>query len=64
MTATVLDDRAGRPTRVSFQFTQPLDDPSLVFLVFRDGGLRRLAPPPIGAELTLPRLKPFQAAAR
>jgi hypothetical protein len=64
MTATVLDDRAGRPTRVSFQFTQPLDAPSLVFLVFRDGGLRRLAPPPIGTELTLPRLKPFEAAAR
>jgi hypothetical protein len=47
MTATVLDDRAGVPTRVSFQFTRPLDDPSLVFLVFRDGGLRRLALPPI-----------------
>jgi hypothetical protein len=62
MTATVLDDRAGCPTRVSFQFTRPLDDPSLVFLVFRDGGLRRLALPPIGGEMTLPRLKPFEAA--
>jgi hypothetical protein len=62
MTATVLDDRAGRATRVSFQFTRPLDDPSLVFLVFRDGGLRRLALPPVGGELALPRLKPFEIA--
>jgi hypothetical protein len=52
MTATALDDRAGRPTRVSLRFTQPLDHPSLVFLVFRDGGLRRLAlmKEPIGAQ--------------
>ena len=62
MTATVLDDRAGRPTRVSFQFTRPLDDPSLIFLAFRDGGLRRLAMPPVGTDLALPRLKPFEIA--
>jgi len=62
MTATVLDDRAGRPTRVSFQFTRPLDDPSLIFLAFRDGGLRRLALPPIGGEIAFPRLKPFEVA--
>jgi hypothetical protein len=64
MTATVLDDRAGVPTRVSFQFTRPLDDPSLVLLVFRDGGLRRLALPPVGGEMTLARLKPFEALLR
>lgn len=64
MTATVLDDRGGRPTRVSFQFRRPLDDPSLIFLVFRDHALRRLALPPVGGELTLPRLKPFEAATR
>jgi hypothetical protein len=62
MTATVLDDRAGRPTRVSFQFTRPLDDPSLIFLVFRQGGLRRLTIPPEGGVVELPRLKPFEAA--
>jgi hypothetical protein len=62
MTATVLDDRAGRPTRVSFQFTRPLDDPSLIFLAFRDGGLRRLAMPPVGGEIAFPRLKPFEVA--
>jgi hypothetical protein len=64
MNATVLDDRAGSPTRVSFQFTQPLEDPSLVFLVFRDGRLRRLTMPPVGGEISLPRLKPFEAALR
>jgi len=62
MTVTILDDRAGRPTRASFQFTRTLDDPSLVFLVFRDGGLRRLTMPPVGEVLELPRLAPFQAA--
>lgn len=62
MTATVLDDRAGRPTRVSFQFTRPLDDPSLIFLAFRDGGLRRLAMPSVGGEIAFPRLKPFEVA--
>ncbi len=62
MTATVLDDHAGRPTRVSFQFERPLDDPSLIFLTFREGGLRRLTIPPVGTALALPRLKPFEAA--
>lgn len=64
MTATVLDGRAGRPTRVSFQFRRPLDDPSLIFLAFQDHRLRRLALPPVGGELALPRLKPFEAATR
>jgi hypothetical protein len=64
MTVTVLDDRAGLPTRASFKFTRPLEDPSLVFLVFRDGGLRRLTVPAVGAVLELPRLKPFEAAMR
>ena len=62
MTVTILDDNAGRPTRASFQFTRPLEDPSLVFLVFRDGGLRRFTVPPVGAVVELPRLKPFEAA--
>jgi hypothetical protein len=64
MTATVLNDRGGRPTRVSFQFTRPLDDPSLVLLTFRDGGLRRLTIPPVGTVIELPRLKPFETAMR
>lgn len=64
MTVTVLDDRAGRPTRVAYRFTKPLDDPSLVFLIFKDGRLRRLTPPPVGGELALPKLAPFAAAQR
>jgi hypothetical protein len=64
MTVTILDDRAGRPTRASFRFTRPLDDPSLIFLVFRDGSLHRLAIPPVGSVVDLPRLKPFEAAMR
>lgn len=64
MTARVLDDRAGRPTRISFQFDRPLDDPSLVFLAFRQGGLRRFTFPKIGEAVVLPRLEPFEAALR
>jgi hypothetical protein len=64
MTVTILDDRDGRPTRASFQFTKPLDDPSLVFLVYRDGGLRRLTMPAPGEVVELPRLKPFAAVMR
>jgi hypothetical protein len=40
--------------RVAFTFDVPLDDPSLVFLVWRDGALRRYTPPPIGAAEVLP----------
>jgi hypothetical protein len=61
MTVTILDDRDGRPTRASFQFTKPLDDPSLVFLVYRDGGLRRLTMPAPDEVVELPLLKPFAA---
>ncbi len=64
MTATVLDDRAGRPTRVSFQFTAPLDDPSLVFLALADGELRRLALPKLGEAIDLPRPQTLAAALR
>ena len=55
MTATVLDDRDGKPTRVAFRFDRPLDDPSLVFLVPRPEGLRRLSLPPVGLSLEIPR---------
>jgi hypothetical protein len=64
MTATVVDDRAGQPTRVTFQFDRPLDDPSLVFLTLSKGDLRRLPLPEVGDELSLPKLRPFEAAVR
>lgn len=59
MTAVVLEDRGGRPTRVEFRFDQPLDDPSLIFLVFAQGQLRRFAPPAIGQQVDLPRGRPI-----
>ena len=55
MTATVLDDRDGKPTRVAFRFDRPLDDPALVFLVPRPEGLRRLSLPPVGLSIEIPR---------
>jgi hypothetical protein len=64
MTATVLDDRGGRPARVEFRFDRPLDDPGLVFLAFSGGGLRRFALPAIGEEVAVPRGRPFLGDAR
>ena len=55
MTATVLQDKAGRPSRVAFHFDRSLDDPSLVFLVPAHGDLRRLGMPAIGTEIAIPR---------
>lgn len=62
MKATVLDDRDGKPTRVAFRFDRPLDDPSLVFLVARPEGLRRLTWPPVGETLDLPRWSTTRAS--
>lgn len=41
-------------TRVRFTFARSLEDPDLVLLHWRDGRLRRYAPPPIGASQLLP----------
>jgi hypothetical protein len=62
MTVTVLDDRDGLPTRASFRFDRSLDDPSLVFLVARPEGLRRLTWPPLGLALDLPRWSTSRAS--
>ena len=59
MTATVLEDRAGRPTRVQLRFDRAVDDPSLVFLALSQGRLRRLALPPIGEEILVPQDPPL-----
>jgi hypothetical protein len=59
MTATVLDDRDGRPTRVEFRFDRPLEDPALVFLALIDHRLRRFPWPAIGGEVTVPHLRPL-----
>jgi hypothetical protein len=59
MTATVVADRDGRPTEVAFRFDRPLDDPALVFLIPAPGGMQRLALPPIGQAIDIPRQHPF-----
>lgn len=53
MTVTVLAADAQGPTRLGFDFDVPLEDPSLVFLHWREGGLHRLTPPPEGTRLEL-----------
>ncbi len=59
-TATVREDRDGRPTRVAFRFDRPLDDPSLVFLAVVDGGLRHIAIPPLGTEVSISSERPLR----
>jgi hypothetical protein len=59
MTATVLEDRHGLPTRVQFRFDRPVDDPSLVFVALSQGRLRRLTLPPPGQEMPVPQDPPL-----
>jgi hypothetical protein len=56
--ATVREDRDGRPTRVAFRFDRALDDPSLVFLAVVDGGLRHISIPPLGTEISVSSERP------
>lgn len=50
---TVLEADARGPSRVRFDFDRPLEDPSLQFLAFRDGTLRKVTLPPVGGRLDL-----------
>lgn len=50
---TVLAVGALGPTRVRIRFDRVLDDASLVLLAWRDGRLRRVAPPAIGETILL-----------
>jgi hypothetical protein len=52
MTVTVLDADAEGPTRLGFEFDTPLDDPSFVFLGWKDDALQPVTPPPVGGRLT------------
>jgi hypothetical protein len=54
MRVTVLDADEVGPTRVGFEFDTPLEDPSLVFLRWKDGALHPSPPPPVGARVSLP----------
>lgn len=53
VTVLAVDD--GKPTRVQLAFDAPLEDPSLLFLGWRDGRLRRLPLPAVGRSMRLPR---------
>ena len=44
----------GRPQEVAFHFDRPLEDPTLRWLVWRDGTYRPFTPPPPGEAVTLP----------
>jgi len=50
---TVLEADAGGPTRLGFELDVPMEDPSFVFLHWRDGGLRRFTLPPVGTRVEL-----------
>lgn len=54
MRVTVLEAPGGEPMRLRFEFARSLDDPRLVFLHATPHGLRRIAVPPVGAQLRLP----------
>ncbi|OJT27504.1 hypothetical protein BO221_05925 [Archangium sp. Cb G35] len=53
MRVTVLASDAQGPTRLGFEFDVPLEDPSLVFLHWREGTLRRFTPPSEGTRVDL-----------
>lgn len=56
MTVTVLEaDPRGLPKKVAFEFDVPLEDPSLRFLAWQDGALRRATLPKVGEVVELPR---------
>lgn len=50
---TVLEADAEGPSRLGFEFDLPLEDPSFVFLEWKDGGPHRFTPPPVGARVAL-----------
>ena len=53
MRVTVLEADAEGARRLGFDFDVPLEDPSLVFLAWKDGLLRRTPLPPVGERVAL-----------
>ena len=47
------------PTRISFQFDRPLNDPSLRFIAWRDSRMGRVEIPAVGESVLLPWQRPF-----
>jgi hypothetical protein len=50
-TVQILQEISGRPTRFAVLFDRPLDDPSLSFLIWKNGGLRALVVPRVGQRV-------------
>ncbi|MFZ5470270.1 MAG: hypothetical protein ACOZIN_12615 [Myxococcota bacterium] len=54
-TATVREASSQGPRRLAFRFDRPLDDPSLLFLEWKEGALRPLELPKVGESRRLAR---------
>jgi hypothetical protein len=50
-------DAAGRALEAEFRFERELEDASLLWYTWRDSGLKRYVPPPVGATHTLPAIR-------
>ncbi|XYI03868.1 hypothetical protein ACMHYB_30545 [Sorangium sp. So ce1128] len=53
-TVRVAEVEDGKPSRLEVDLGAPLEDPGLVLLAWRDGKLRRVAPPAVGETIELP----------
>jgi hypothetical protein len=47
--------RDGRPKRARFEFERALEDPSYLWLIWREQGFEPFQPPQLGAAISLPR---------
>ena len=54
MQVTVLELEDNYPVRLRLDFDDPLDNPALLFLTWRDGRLSRVLLPKLGQSLDLP----------
>ena len=61
---TVISVAERGPTRISFQFDRPLNDPSLRFIAWRDGHMGRVEIPAVGESVLLRWQNPRSSALR
>ncbi|MBS0204331.1 MAG: hypothetical protein JSS49_15615 [Planctomycetes bacterium] len=54
-TVTVLESSNGKPTRVAYRFSEPLEDPSLCLVEWRDSEFVPFDPPPVGTNRSIPQ---------
>lgn len=58
MRVKIVDRNAEGPSRIEVVFDRSLDDPSLHFLAYSGGALRRVSMPPLGGRLLLSAIAP------